>query len=422
MPNAFNKEERVAFEEILEGFEDALVLSQNVSVYRTEDQSMERQGNIIWRPMPYIMQSFDGTDMTANFIDATQLSVPATLGYQKSSPWKMTATELRDALQERRLDQGARQRLASDINVAVNNVAALQGTLFVKRSSTAAGFDDVAQCEAIMNERGVNQFDRYLALSTRDYNSMASNLASRQTVNDKVKTAYEKAYVGTIASFETFKLDYAYRKAAATGTTVTVNGANQYYTPVATSTAATGETSNVDNRYQNLTVTVSSGTIAVGDAFTILNVNSVHQITKQDSGQSMTFRVTGIVSGGGGSGVITISPPIISGGGGTDAELQYQNCSATPANGAAITFLNTVVNYVNPFWHRSAIELLPGRYAVPTGAGAEVMSATTSQGIPVVFQKQYDINTMVTKYRLDILFGVVCKAPEMCGVMMFSQT
>ena len=36
MANAFNKEERVAFENILEGFQDALVLSKTVSIYSTD--------------------------------------------------------------------------------------------------------------------------------------------------------------------------------------------------------------------------------------------------------------------------------------------------------------------------------------------------------------------------------------------------
>ena len=140
-----------------------------------------------------------------------------------------------------------------------------------------------------------------------------------------------------LANFDTYKLDYAYSLAAATATNVTVNGANQYYTPQATSTASTGETSNVDNRYQTLAIT-ATGTLAAGDCFTIAGVNSVHMITKQDTGELKTFRVIT----GGGTGNVVISPPIISGDGGTDAELQYQNVSATPANGAAITFLNTV--------------------------------------------------------------------------------
>jgi len=160
MSNSFSKEERVAFESVVEGFNDALVLSNNVNIYSADQTMMERTNDVIWRPMPYIAQSYSGTDQTANFQDMTQLTVPATIGYSKSVPWTMTATELRDALQEGRLGDAAKQKLASDINVAVMNVAALQGTLVVKRTVAATGFDDVAQAEAIMNEQGVQSFDR----------------------------------------------------------------------------------------------------------------------------------------------------------------------------------------------------------------------------------------------------------------------
>ena len=424
MANAFSKEERVAFEDILEGFNDALVLSKNVAVYNTDQTMMERTNNVIWRPQPYIATSYSGTDMTSNFDDYTQLSVPATIGFSKSVPWIMTATELRDALQEGRLGDAARQKLASDINVAIMNVAALQGTLFVKRSSTASGFDDVAQCEAIMNEQGVPSYDRYLALSTRDYNGMANDLskASRSFGNEISDRALRKAFVGEMASFSTYKLDYANRKTAAAGgaglTIDTRVAGAQFYVPKATSTAATGEVSNVDNRFQ--TVTISSTTnVAAGDAFTIANVNAVHHITKGDTGQPKTFRVISVTN----ATQMVISPPLITAQGGTDAEVQYQNCVVTSASAtAAITFLNTVTNYMNPFWQRDSLEILPGRYAVPSDAGAAVMRATTEQGIELVMQKQYDINTMKTKYRLDTLFGVVNKQPEMSGIMMFSQT
>jgi hypothetical protein len=423
MANAFSKEERVAFEQLLEGFQDSLVLSRNVSVYRTDQTMMERASDVIWRPMPYISESFDGMDQTANFRDYVQLSVPATIGFSKSVPFVLDAKELRDALQEGRLGDAAKQKLASDINVAIMNVASQQGTLVVKRTGTAYGFDDVASCEAAMNEVGVPSYDRYLALSTRDYNKLARDLANRQNLTPgKTMTAYERAMVGMIASFDTYKLDYAIRLTAATATGVTINGANQYYTPVATRTASTGERSNVDNRYQVINVTVTSGTIKVGDCFTIAGVNSVHHITKGDTGQPKTFRVTRIVSGGGGTGAIEISPPIISGQGGSAAEKSYKNVTATPANGAPITFLNTASAYVNPFWHKDALELLPGRYAVPSGAGAAVMRASTDQGIEVVMQKFYDINTMKTKFRVDVMFGVVNKQPEMTGILLLDQT
>ena len=419
MANEFSKEERVAFEDILEGFQDALVLSRNVSVYATDQSMMERTGNVIWRPEPYIMQSFDGTDQTLNFKDATQLSVPATIGFNKSVPWVMTATELRDALQENRLGDAAKIKLASDINVAVMNVAALQGSLVVARGAPAAGFADVAAIEAVMNEQGVPDYDRYLALSTRDYNGLAADLAGRDTLTGKPLTAYERAYVGRVASFDTFKLDYAVRLNAAAGggaiTISTLAGGGNVYVPEATSVAATGERANVDNRFQTVTFSANANVVA-GDCFTIATVNAVHHITKEDTGQLKTFRVISV----GAANTCVICPPIISGQGGTDAELQYQNCVVnTPAANSSIVWLNTAIRAANPFWHKDSIEILPGRYAVPSDSGASVMRATTDQGIELVMQKQYDINTMRTKYRLDTLFGVVNKQPEMNGIIMF---
>lgn len=423
MSNSFSKEERVAFEEMLEGYNDALVLSRNVSKYNTDQTMMERTSDVIWRPEPYIARTFDGMDQTGNFNNQTQLSVPATIGFSKSSPWVMDAKELRDALQEGRLGKAAYQKLASDVNVAIMNVASQQGTLVVKRTVAASGFDDVAQCEAIFNEQGIQSGDRYLALSTRDYNGMANNLqvASRSFGNRKSETAYEKAFVGEVASFDTYKLDYANRITAAAGggalTISTLVGATNYWVPLATRTAATGERNNVDNRYQRVTIS-STTNVAAGDAFTIAGVNAVHHITKGDTGQLKTFRVISVDS----STTMTISPPIISGQGGSDAELQYQNVTVTPSATAAIVFLNTVAAAINPFWHKDSLEIIPGRYAVPDNAGAAVMRGTTDNGIEFVLTKQFDINTLKTFYRADILFGVANLQPEMNGIMIFNQS
>lgn len=417
MANAFSKEERVAFENVLEGFNDGLVLSKIVSKYSTDQTMMARTNDTIWRPQPYISQSFNGLDQTGNFKDYTQLSVPATIGFQKSVPFILDALELRDSLQEGRLGEAAKQKLSSDVNVAVNSVASYYGSLVVKRTSAAAGFDDVAQCDAIMNERGVPMGDRYAAYSTRDYNGMASNLAGRQTMQGLPTTAYERALVASnIAGFDVFKMDYTPYLAAAAGGAITINGANQYYTPKATSTAGTGETSNVDNRFQNLTVSATAN-VKAGDCFTIAGVNAVHHITKGDTGQLKTFRVVSVVNGT----TLQITPPIISNGGSTDAEAEYKNVTATPANGAAITWLNTAAGYLNPFWHKSAIELLPGRIAFPEGAGMDVMRGTTDQGLELVMVKQGDIQTGKIRYRFDTRFGVVALNTEMMGVELFSQ-
>lgn len=422
MANNFSKEEIVAFEQMLEGFHDQLVLSKHVNTYKTDSVTMERAQDTIWRPMPYISTSIDAAprvDISALYKSNTQLAVPVNLGFNKTVPWTLDAKELRDALQEGRLGDSAKQKLASDVNQALMNVAANQGTLVVKRTAAATGFDDVAQIEAIMNEQGVPSYDRLAAFSTRDYNGMASNLAGRQNVTDLPKTAYQRAYVGPIASFDVFKLDYANRLTAAAGGAITIatNGALVNYVPRATSTSVGGKI-NVDNRYQQVTVSATAN-VKAGDAFTIAGVESVHHITKTATGQLKTFRVISVDSGT----TMTISPPIIGASSSpTDAELQYKNVQVTATSAtAAITWLNTTSAYANPFWQKDALEIIPGRYSIPTDAGVAVMRASTDQGVELVMQKFYDIDTMVTKYRLSTLFGVACVQPEMCGVELFGQ-
>jgi len=331
-------------------------------------------------------------------------------------------------LQEGRLGEAAKQKLASDINIAIMNVAAAQGSLVVTVNTAAGDYDDVALCDSIMNEQGVQSFDRYLALSSRDYNGIAGNIAggtggasvSRSFAGTKSNTAFERSFVGMVAGFETYKLDYANRLAARTGSNTTMStlaAANNYYVPVATSTAATGETQNVDNRFQTITVT-STADLRVGTPFQIGGVEAVHHITKQGTGFAKTFRVVSITN----ATTCVITPPIISAQGGTDAELQYQNVIVTPGASETLTRLNSVTAPINCFWQKDALEILPGRYAVPSDAGVAVMRASTDQGIELVMQKQYDVNTMKTKYRLDTLFGVVNKQPEMSGILLFGQT
>ena len=149
MDNAFSKEERVAFEDLLEGFHDALVLSRNVGIYNTDQTMMARTNDVIWRPMPYIAQSISSTPGTpiGGYQDMTQLSVPATIGFSRTVPWTMTTLDLRDALQEGRLGEAAKQKLASDINLAIMNAAANLGSLVVDVGAPAGTYDDVALCD-----------------------------------------------------------------------------------------------------------------------------------------------------------------------------------------------------------------------------------------------------------------------------------
>jgi hypothetical protein len=140
-------------------------------------------------------------------------------------------------------------------------------------------------------------------------------------------------------------------------------------------------------------------------------------ITKQDTGQLQTFRVISKPA----ANTIQIAPAIISNGGGTRPELEYQNVSATPANGAAITWLNTAAAEMNPFFKKETLLLVPGSYTVDPDDGWQVMRATTDLGVAITYTRQGEINDLSVKARWDVDFGTALLNPQMAGVEMFNQ-
>lgn len=411
MANAFTTEDRTAFKDIMSGFEDALTISKNVNVYRTDSQSMERQSDIINRPVPYILTSQNRTLGSAvSAQDANELKVPCLLDEQKNVTWNLDAKEMRDQIRDGRLGYSAYQRLASDINSSVRDEVSLNGSLVVKHTAAASTYDQVAEAESLMLEQGVSSSERCIALTARDYNGMAGNLAGRQDLGaSKALSAYDRSYIGMVAGFDALRIDAGKSITAAAGTsTIDTTGSQVQYAPAA----------NTDNREQ--TVTVSSTTnVAVGDCFTIAGIEAVHHITKDSTGQLKTFRVTEIVNGTS----MKISPPIIGANSTpTDAESQYKNVEVVSTSAtAAITYLNTATAGANPFWCKEAIELLPGRYSIPTDQGVDILRGTTDNGIEVVMGKKFDNSTFVTTYTLDVFYGVELLNPEMAGIVLFNQ-
>ncbi len=413
----------------------------------------------MWRPAPYIMTSYDGEDQTDNFREKTQLSVPARISIKKSVPWTMSALELNDELQNNRLGMEAQKRLSSDVNIAILNKACMSGTLVVSIPAALSpakvhGYDSIAEIETIMNSQGIHGQNKMLALCTKDYNAIASDLAQRQTVAGKTQKALEDSYIGRIASLNAHKLDYSMTLNGAAGGALTVDlssatGSASYYTPIATTTnPTTEERLNVDNRTTTIAVSGSTAGVKAGDCFKIRDVNAVHHITKQDTMEQKTFRVVSVPTGGAS---LEISPPIVDPSRGKDdaawaaaaatgtysgtsdvnkrnaasiqSELQYQNVNVNDADAGAkeIQWMNMKTVPVNPFWMKEAMEIIPGRYMVPKDSGVGVLRSTTSTGIEITFTKQYDINTMRTKYRVDTIFGVSNLAPEQSGILLFNQ-
>lgn len=425
MANNFSKEEVVFFERVLEGFDPNNITARQVDKFKPSSTQFERSALTVHRPQPYITLGTEGLTLAAGaFADRTQLTVPSTLNANASAPsdiknipFKMNAVELNDSLQRDRIADAAIQQLSAIVDSTVASQVAKRGSLFIKNGGAISTYNHVAQCEERMSIRDVPIMEpRTLIMNPTDYNSVAANLANRDAPPTGASmTAFERSRIPTVATFDSFKANFMPTQNVAAASGYLINGANQDYDPVAID--ANGN--NVDNRTQTLIIDTGTGAVNEGDAFTIAGVFAVSHVHKNVTNQLQTFRVVS-TAGAAGAQTITITPAIVvsGGGGGAQANIDYANCSAIPADNAAITFLNTGASQPsNIFFMNRAVEIVHGSLATMDldGAGVSTMTETTDSGIEILFAKGSEVRGLTTEYRLTMWMSANVLIPEMCG-------
>lgn len=417
MSNNFSTSEMTFFEDFIMGFDSNNITAKNVKLYNPDMQSVERSGLTVRRPQPMVAEVTTGRDVSSDYKDVLELSVPSTLAESDimNHAFKLTAVELNDPTRRQRAARAAAQGLGAKIDTRTSDKVSAYGTLVATETGDFSSYDALSKGETALFEREVNQMsDRCLILNPRMSRKMANELAARATDNSRDRSAYERSLLPSVGGFETLKANVLTAIGGSASSGVTVSGANQRKTPTVfdgTNTAA------ADNRYQTLTVSSSHGLVA-GDAFTIAGVNSVGGITKKDTGQLQTFRVISVSTND-----LTISPAIIPVDQSATAFKKYGNVTTTPADTAAITVLNTDTVSPSIFFCRDAVEIFHGKLNVDDFAagGVSVTKETTDSGIEVIFAKSTDIDTLETKYRLSCWAAPQVIAPEMAGIYLPDQ-
>lgn len=420
--NAFSKEEIVFFEQVLEGFNPNNITARQVMKYQPPSTTLERAALTVHRPVPYISVNKDGLELVdADYAATTQLTVPSTLNANASAPsdiknvpFTMNAVQLNDAQQRDRKAASAVQALAALADKVVATEVANKGTIFIKDSAALTTYPQMVTAETQLTIRDVPLMaPRTLIMNPTDYNGVSGALANRASVLEKANlTAFERSKIPDIGTFETFKANFMPTNVFTAAASWNVDGA-QFHVPL----SVDGNGNNVDNRTMNLTVEAGSGTVKLGDAFTIAGVNSVGMIHKNDTTQLQTFRIISRTS----ATEWVISPAIVTNaasGGGSQAELEYANCSIAAPDDAAITFLNlTASKPSNIFFANEAVEIVHGSLATMDldGGGVSTMTQATDSGIEILFAKSSEINDLGTQYRLTMWMAGNVLIPDMCG-------
>ncbi len=181
----------------------------------------------------------------------------------------------------------------------------------------------------------------------------------------------------------------------------TVTGANQGL--------ATGWASS-----SNLILTATqAATLAQGDTFSIAGVQPVNPQNRKPYGTNRTrtfvvntvYPATTQAIAANTPVVVNVSPALIYGG-------QFQNCSASPATGAAVTFTslattaaNSVASPQNILMHRNAFTFATADLELPEGVHFAGRASDKEIGLSIRVVRQYTINNDAIPTRLDVLFG-----------------
>jgi len=415
MANNFSKSVDIFFEEVVAGFEATNVSARNVAQYKPAAGRLAEGGQSFYRPMPMLTEVVDGRDVSSSYKDLTELTVPSTLteSHIRNIPVQLTGVDLNNPHMMKNIVEATNVMLSNKIDTLVANEIASKGTLAVITSGNIDTYDEAAEADALMLEQQATRGQRCMFLNPRMAKNLAGNLASRQTLEGKPLSAYERSALPPIAGFDTYRVDYGKTIAGSSATGYLVNGASQVTTPA----AFDGNGLPVDNRSQTLTVDTGSGA-AVGDVFTIAGVNAVGHINKQDTGQLKTFRILAINGAN-----WTISPAIIPADGAADSQAAYANVTTTPADNAAITVLNTTTKPASVFFEKSAVEIIHSEFNTEpfTASGKKVRKATTDSGIQIVMLSDSNIDTLNAKYRMFVWANVEVLNPELAGIMLEGQ-
>lgn len=354
----------------------------------------------IKRPTDFTVR--DGASVSNQ--DVVEGTTSISVNKQKGVDFVFTSSELTLSISDlsERVIKPAMIQLAnqvdSDLQALYSSVPNWVGT----PGQTINSFTDFAKAPERLGELSVPVADRYASLSPADNWGLVGNQTGLY-IQGAANSAYRDGSLGRIGGIETFETQNVrtHTVGVATGTPL-VNGGSQ------NSTYATVKDTMTQSLVTDGWTNSTTGILKAGDVFTIAGVYAVNPVTKATLSFLKQFVVTADADSGASTGpaTLTIYPAIISSG-------AFQNCSATPADNAAITVLGTGgTGYrQNLVFHKNAFALAMVPMIAPPGAVS--VSRQSYKGTSVRIIPYYTGTSDTSAWRLDILYGVKAIDPRL---------
>ena len=155
MANSFAKKIDVFFDDVVAGFDATNISSKNVSQYKAPAEALALNGQTFHRPMPLMTEIVDGRDITGQYKDLVELTVPATLteSHIRNVPVKLTGVDLNNPYAFDNIVKTSNILLSNKLDTLVANRVAERGTLAVINAGAIDTYDDAAEADALMLEQ-----------------------------------------------------------------------------------------------------------------------------------------------------------------------------------------------------------------------------------------------------------------------------
>jgi hypothetical protein len=338
------------------------------------------------------------TGATITVEDATETSVALVLNTQFNVGIQFTSKDLAlsiDKFSERFL-QPAVATIANKIDFdglnLYKDVASAVGT----PATVPAALLTYLQAKQRLAEESAPVDDQLSVVITPEMEATIVNaLDGLFQDSTEISAQYKKGLMGIAAGFKWY-MDQNIRTHTSgiytTGSTPLVNGASQ-----------TGSTI-VSDGWANSTAVLKDG-----DVITFAGVSNVNPQNRQSTGSLKQFVVTADSSSdGSGNLTIPISPALTPTG-------QFQTCTASPANNAAIVPLGAEsTDSPNGLaFHKDAFALGMARLPLPGGTDRAGRASDEESGLSIRMISDYDITTDNFISRLDVLYGWSTLYPEL---------
>lgn len=360
------------------------------SINRQYDDSFAKSGAKIGDDLKIRMpnQYTVRTGKTINVQDTEETSQTLTVATQKGVDVNFSSVDL-----TMHLDDFSKRILDPAMSVLAANIEADAMTMYkdvynsVWDTGNAITYGDVLDARVLMQRGLAPGGSRTANLNPQDMVDLVKDTKTLFNDQAQVSKQYKEGYMGRAAGF-----DFMENTLWPNHTTGSEN--NAYV--VNTSTGITSGTATI-------TTTAGSGTLSVGDVFTVEGVNSVHPESKADTGVLQQFVVTAAVTG---TGAWAVSPTPITSGAKQNVVINSAGASkAVVVAGTASTEHTTSLLY-----HEDAFTFATADLIMPKGV--DFARREVQDGLSLRIIRAYDINNDNLPCRIDILYGYKTLRPE----------